>query len=202
MAISIDWPSKTISVQRTDTDICTLVSGTLYTVDTVALWEEIKALEDDEDGIVELRIVVKNPSVTISGVTYVPAYNIINGYQLQFLPDSQWTALMDGASNNNFHDVGNGVLVQNQVQVIPQNSAGNTVTETGVSGLTASESSDLSTIRKVVDPKKHTLADGDTGNEIIYDDDGVTPFRTYNITDETGDVVQLNPGDPAQKVRQ
>ena len=193
MAITIDWPNSLITVQQSDTDICTLVSGTLYTVDTVALWEEIKALEDDEQGQVWPHVVDKNPQVSISGVTYVEAYSIRSPYQIQFLPNSQWTALMDGATNNNFADVQGGILVQNQVQVIPQNSAGNTVS-------TQTET-ELATIRKVVDPSRHTLADGSTGNEVIYDDDGVTPFRTYSVTDEDGNDVQLNQGDPAEKVR-
>jgi hypothetical protein len=61
---------------------------------------------------------------------------------------------------------------------------------------------DIETVRKIIDPSKHTLADGTTGNEIIYDDDGVTPFRTYDVEDEEGNAVALNPGDPAEKTRQ
>ena len=134
MAISIDWGTKVITVTQTDTDILTLVSGTLYEMDTLAFQQELKDLEDSEDGMAFPDTHEQALENTISGVTYVRAINIINGYSLTFSPNSQWTVLMDGASNNNFHDVGAGILNQNQVQVIPQNSAGNTVTDS--SGIT------------------------------------------------------------------
>ena len=42
MAISIDWGTKVITVTQTDTDILTLVSGTLYEMDTLAFQQELK----------------------------------------------------------------------------------------------------------------------------------------------------------------
>jgi len=157
MAISIDWGTKVITVTQTDTDILTLVSGTLYEMDTLAFQQELKDLEDSEDGMAFPDTHEQALENTISGVTYVRAINIINGYSITFLPNSQWTVLMDGGSNNNFHDVGAGILNQNQVQVIPQNSAGNTISETGVSGLTAQESQALTDIDTNVDANTTTL---------------------------------------------
>ena len=62
------------------------------------------------------------PSATIAGATDAPKIIIVNGYDIEF-EDGQYTVRVEG-SNNNFHDVGAGVLVQNQVQVIPTNSFG------------------------------------------------------------------------------
>ena len=182
MAISIDWGTKVITVTQTDTDILTLVSGTLYEMDTLAFQQELKDLEDSEDGMAFPDTHEQALENTISGVTYVRAINIINGYSLTFSPNSQWTVLMDGASNNNFHDVGAGILNQNQVQVIPQNSAGNTVTDS--SGITPQMESDVADIRKAAFNRVHT--DPSTGVMTIYDDDDATPLKSGDIYEDTG----------------
>jgi hypothetical protein len=181
MAISIDWGTKVITVSQSDTDILTLVSGTLYEMDTLAFQQELKGLEDSEDGMAFPDTHEQALENTISGVTYDRAINIINGYSLTFSPNSQWTVLMDGASNNNFHDVGAGILNQNQVQVIPQNSAGNTVTDS--SGITPQMESDVADLRKAAFNRVHT--DPGTGIMTIYDDDDSTPLKSGNIYEDT-----------------
>lgn len=121
MAMTVDWPNKLISVPQAD---LTLISGTLYEMDTEGYFRtELMALMDDEQGMAWPTPMQHNTAVTVAGVTYARVIEIINGYQVQFTPDSQWTVRLAG-SNNNIFDVENGVLVQNQVQVIPTNSAG------------------------------------------------------------------------------
>lgn len=217
MAISIDWGTKVITVTQTDTDILTLVSGTLYEMDTLAFQTELKDLEDSEEGMAfpdTHRQALEN---TISGVTYVRAINIINGYSITFSPNSQWTVLMDGASNNNFHDVGAGVLNQNQVQVIPQNSAGNTITEaatqstidaisasiTSISGDIATIQTDIGTLQvdmataaKIMRNKKVT--DEATGVLTVYEDNGVDVFLQANLY-ESSDTSQAYRGRGMQR---
>lgn len=143
MAISVVGATATITVSQTDTDILTPLGGGLYEFDTNAFRLELKAWEATSEGMAWPRTHFHNTTVTISGITFARSIALIAPWKLVFSPDSQWSVVMDGASNNNFHDVQSGFLVQNQVQVIPQNSAGNTVTETGVSGLTAPESQAL-----------------------------------------------------------
>ena len=127
MAMTIDWPNKVISVPQAD---LTLVSGTIYTMNTETYFRtNLMALADDEAGIVWPTPYRHSTEVTVAGVTYARVIEIINGYTVQFTPDSQWTVTLEG-SNNNIFDVENGVLVQNQVQVIPTNSAGLVVQET------------------------------------------------------------------------
>ena len=143
MAITIDWPTGVITIPQAD---LTLISGTLYELDTDAFRLVLKDLEDDEDGMAWPATHRHNTTVTISGTTFVRSIEIINGYSITFSPDSQYSVRMDGASNNNFHDVEAAILNQNQVQIIAQNSAGNTITATGISGLTAAESAQLQRI--------------------------------------------------------
>ncbi len=131
MVLSVDWPNQLISVPQAD---LTLVSGTLYTMDTETYFRtQLMALMDDEEGIIWPTPMRHNTEVTVAGVTYARIIEIINGYQVQFTPDSQWSVRLEG-SNNNIWDIENGVLVQNQVQVIPTNSAGLIVVETGGGG--------------------------------------------------------------------
>lgn len=139
MAIQVDWPNSAITVDQSD---CTLVSGTFYTLDTNVFRLALKALEDNEQGINWPRTHTHNTEVTVAGTTYVRTIEIINGYTVEFLPNTLWTCQLSG-SNNNIWSVGDGVLVQNSVQVIGTNSAGYITVETGVSGLTGSESQAL-----------------------------------------------------------
>jgi len=120
MALSFDFLNKIVMVPQSD---CTLVSGTVYTLDTNWFKNQLNAELSDEDHIWVEDIYDHNTEYTVAGVTYARKVEIINGWQVGFTPDSQWTVVLEG-SNNNIFDVINGILVQNQVQVIPTNSAG------------------------------------------------------------------------------
>lgn len=120
MAITIDKLTSVISVPQAD---LTLVTGTIYECDTEAVRLEIMAILASEDYMPCIDAFRHNTEATVAGVTYARLIEIINGYSVQFTPDSQWTVILKG-SNNNIFDVENGILVQNQVQVISNNSAG------------------------------------------------------------------------------
>jgi hypothetical protein len=135
MAISVNWNTRVIFVPKAD---LTLVSGSLYELDTNGFRLELKNLEDDE-GIPFLDTHRHNTEVTVAGVTYARTLEIINGYSIEF-EDGQYTVRLVG-SNNNFFDVEAGILVQNQVSVIPTNSAG-LIVAGGGSGPTAAQIAD------------------------------------------------------------
>jgi hypothetical protein len=121
MTISIDYGNtNVITVEQED---CTFVSGTFYRLDTDVFRLALKALEAGVDGISFPKTHDHNTEVTVAGQTYSRTVEILSPYSVQFLPDSAWTVELTG-SNNNIWDVGGGILVQNQVQVIPTNSAG------------------------------------------------------------------------------
>ncbi len=135
MAVSIDWPTGVIHVSKAD---LALVSGSLYELDVDAFRLELKALEDDEAGIAWPRTHIHNTQVTIAGATYARQVILINGYSVEF-EDGQYSVRLTGA-NTNLFDVAAGRLVQNQVQVIPGNSAGLIVAGSGV---TAQDKTDI-----------------------------------------------------------
>ena len=147
MAITPDWPTKTFSIPQAD---LTLVSGTLYTLNTETQFRQnINALMASEEGIVFEDPISHNTEVTVFGVTYARTIEVINGYSVTFTPDSQYSVRLEG-SNNNLADVQTGVLNQNQVQVIPTNSAGLIVTQLPGSGLDASQDAKLTNIDSTI----------------------------------------------------
>ena len=125
MAITVDWLTSTFFVPQSD---LTLISGTLYELDTeVTFRQAINAIMASQEGIVFDDPISHNTEVTVAGTTFARTIEVLSPYNLTFTPDSQWTVRLAG-SNNNLFDVENGILNQNQVQVISQNSAGLIVT--------------------------------------------------------------------------
>ena len=137
MAISINHATKKISVPKVD---LTLVSGTLYTLNTNVFRLALKAIEASEEGIYLSDTNKHNTEVTVAGITYARVIEIVNGYSVEFEDDS-YSVRLEG-SNNNIWDIQNSILVQNQVQVIPTNSAGLIVVTSG-SGVTPQDKIDI-----------------------------------------------------------
>lgn len=138
MTVSIDYGNtNVINVQQAD---LTLVSGTIYELDTNFFRFTLKALESAEAGIVFTDTNIHNTEVTIAGTTFARGIQMISPYSVEF-EDGQYTVILRG-SNNNIFDVLGGILVQNQVQVIPTNSAG-LQTVTSGSGVTAQDKIDI-----------------------------------------------------------
>jgi hypothetical protein len=118
VAITVDWPTKVISVPKAD---MTLVQSTPIEIRQLNLNTfrlALKDLEDDVDGMVWERTHRHNTSVTLGGVVYARTIEIINGYTVTF-EDGQYAVNLVGANSN----VGDVVNV-NQVSVRTANSAG------------------------------------------------------------------------------
>lgn len=120
MGITIDYNTFVISHPQAD---LTLISGTLYKEDTNSTRKALKVLEANETGIPFPDTHNHNTIVSLFGVVYARTIEILSPYSIKYTPDSQWSVRLDG-SNNNFGDIEGGILNQNQVQVIPTNSAG------------------------------------------------------------------------------
>ena len=112
--ITIDWPTKVISVPQS---YLTPVSGSLYELDTDQFRLDLKGIEADE-GMPFVDTHRHNTEVEISGVTYARTFEIINGFTVTF-EDLQYRVRLAG-TNNNISDVAN----INQVSILSQNSAG------------------------------------------------------------------------------
>ena len=160
MAITLDPATKVYSIPQAD---LTLVTGTLYSADTDAIRIEMMALLASEPYIWMEDSYSHNTEVVISGVTYARTLSTLNGFSYTFTPDSQWSVRLEG-SNNDFWDIEAGNLNQNQVQVIPTNSAGLIVNQGQSLG-----QSDLDNIEDAVweaDRTDHTTS-GTMGEQVV-----------------------------------
>lgn len=163
MALSINPATKVVTIPKTD---LTLVTGTLYELDTNQFRLDLIALLDDEDYIWMIDAFSHNTEVTIAGTTFARTIEIINGWSVTF-EDGTYSVRLAG-SNNNIFDVENSILNQNQVQIISQNSAG-LITVSSGSGLDAGQDATLTLIAKLLRNKIET--DPVTGVMTVYDDD-------------------------------
>jgi len=119
MVYSVDWATKVITIPKAD---LTPIVGTLYELDTEVFRNELHTIQASETGIVFSDIFSRNAPYTVAGVTYAQSIQIINGYSITF-EDGTYSVRLIG-SNNDIFDIQNGILNQNSVQVIPNNSAG------------------------------------------------------------------------------
>lgn len=164
--MTVNWQTQVVTIPQGD---LTFVSGTLYTGATNDLRILIKEEEASEAGIVFPDISRHNTEVgPIAGATYARTIEIINGYSLTFSPDSAWSVQLEG-SNNNMWDVGGGILNQNQVQVIPTNSAGLIVKET-LSAITEQDKEDIAALvpEELVADHKTAGSIGEAIRKILY----------------------------------
>lgn len=155
MAISIDWtgasatpPYKArITIPQS---YLTYISGTLYELDTMAFWDDMKALEDDEDGIVFNDLQAHFSNYTVAGTTYADAVFMLCEVTFENTGSNYSVRLV--GSNNDIFDEDNGILVATPgLTIIPGNAAGLIIAETGTSGLTPAESQALVDIDSNVD---------------------------------------------------
>lgn len=141
----IDWGNKIINIRQA---YLLNITGTLYEMDTETFRTELIALLDDVWGIAHQDAQRHATEVTVAGTTYARVIEIINGYTIEF-EDGQYSVRLVG-SNNNFFDVENGILAQNQVQVIPGNAAGLIIhLSAGGSALTQEEHDHLMSLPKI-----------------------------------------------------
>lgn len=193
MPIEIHWLDKIIHVPK---DYLTLVGGTLYELDTDKLRLDLKVLEASVYGIVNVKTHNHNTSVTVAGITYARTISILFPYSIEF-EDGRYSVRLVG-SNNNIFDVGSGILVQNQVQVIPTNAAG-LITVVQGSGVTEQDKVDIARlvwasliiennaegsageyveiIKKITSNKVTKAGDVIT----IFEANGSTVWRQYNL---------------------
>ena len=155
MAISVDYSGATYRIIVPQSYL-TLVSGSLYELDTDQFWKDVKELESADIGIVFQDMQSHNLEYTVAGVTYAQKVEMLNAsnssntdvYEVFFSPDTQYSVRLAG-SNNNIFDIQNAILANTTTQIIPQNSAGLQLVSVG-SGLSASEQAELTRAAKAL----------------------------------------------------
>jgi hypothetical protein len=178
LPISIDWGTYVISIPQS---YLTFVSGSTYTLDTEQFRLDLRALEESQYGIVNLKTHVHNTEVTIGGITYARFIEILAPYTVTF-ENGNYRVILQG-SNNNIWD--EGILNLNQVQVIPTNSAG---------------------LVSLTDQNKYwrnkLIIDPVTKDWVLYEDDGITVKDRWTLKDIDGNPITVPAGAIAQRIPQ
>lgn len=118
MAITIDWATKVISVNKADMILIQSTPTEIYQLNMNFFHETLRDLEDDVDGIIFDTTHRYVDPITVGGVILARVVELINGYTVTF-EDGQYRVNLTGA-NTNLADVTN----VNQVSVSSSNSAG------------------------------------------------------------------------------
>ena len=118
MAITIDYTTRIISIQKVDMALVQSTPFEIYELDINDFRLSLKDIEDNVVGIPFVDTHVHNTIVTVGGVTLARVVEIINGYTVTFEDDSYAVNLV--GANSNIADVVN----LNTVSVRAANSAG------------------------------------------------------------------------------
>lgn len=118
VAITIDWPTKVISVPKADLTLIQLTPTEIreLNIDTFRLI--LRSLESGEGGVLWLHTHDHAAPVSVGGVTLARVVELVNGYTITF-EDGQYAVNIVGGNSN----IGDNVNV-NQVSVRSANSAG------------------------------------------------------------------------------
>jgi len=103
-----------ISIFKSD---LTYISKDLYELNVNSFRLTLKSFEADETGIVFPKTHLHNTEIILAGITFIRTVALLQPYSVQF-ENGKYSVRLVGA-NNNLYDVGGGVLISNQVQVIP-----------------------------------------------------------------------------------
>ena len=110
MALSIDPITFVITIPKAD---LTLISGTLYELDTDQFRKDLKAWEYNGNGLAGgmtfLKTHTHNTAVTVAGTTFARTIEILPPYSVEFEAGTYSVRL--AGSNNNIFDVEAGILV-------------------------------------------------------------------------------------------
>lgn len=183
MAISIDWDTKVITVPKADTTLDDIGPPEIRSLDVDVFRQALNALQAAELGIWADTTHLHNTEVTVGGVTLARVVELINGYTITFEAGAYAVNLV--GANNNISDVMN----LNSVSLRSANSAGLQIVETGTSGLTPTESTQLDNIDTRTTATDRTIRNRyiinrTTGMIDIYSDDGLSILDSVPIYED------------------
>ena len=118
MAITIDWPTKVITVNKADMILLQSTPVEIYQLNLNSFHQILRDLEDDVEGMVFDTTHKYIDPISVGGVVLARVVEIINGYTVTF-ENGTYRVNLTGA-NTNLADVTN----VNNVSVSSSNSAG------------------------------------------------------------------------------
>lgn len=139
MAITVDYSQTPFLITIPQSDL-TLVSGNQYKITVAELWVLLRDYADSEESA-PFTIIYTNIPPTASGTPRIVEINE-NYYQAEFEETSPIYNVDITEGNSNFRTVEK----KNSIGVGTNNTTGYSIAETGTSGLTAEESTWLSSV--------------------------------------------------------
>lgn len=196
MPININWLTQVIEITAPTTEVSA---------------QDLHDFIEDERGMSSplglIRSAILSPEGKIEDPTNPGVFSQIilvlqSPWQIQFWGGSGYTRIFGGKIVGGLNDeplkatgtAGDISVLESQVDGVYVQIV------SGTSGLTASESEQLTGIFKAM-LNRQVLQEGDTGNFIIYDDDDATPLYVVNVTDKDGNAVVIPAGAPAERSR-
>ena len=127
MAYTVDWVTKIVTIPLSD---LTLVSGVNYSLDADVVHDELRRLEwTFVDGLWAPAIVEYTLTKVLSGLSYSPVVEMINGYTWDVASSNINISLI--GANNNLLDT---YIPGNGISVLANNSAGKITVDSGGGG--------------------------------------------------------------------
>jgi len=136
MAISIDWTTFEIYIPQS---YLTSLGGTAYQLNVETLRNDLKNIEDSDEGMPFSGTHNRNAPSTLSGVTYAQTFEVISPYTITFQNTGTPYVVSCVGANHNLGDVTN---FDGGMSLIIGNSAGLQVVTSG-SGVTAQDKTDI-----------------------------------------------------------
>jgi hypothetical protein len=118
MAISVNWPTKVITVPKADTTLIDIGPPEIRQLDMDVFRLALKDLEDDEEGIVWPNTHNHVAPITVGTITLARVVELINGYTVTFEDGTYSVDIVNSNTN-----IGTEIN-KNQVSVFINNSTG------------------------------------------------------------------------------
>ncbi len=179
MTYSVDWIAKIVSIPLSD--LTDNGDGT-YSLDSDDVRRELRRLEwEPSEGLWAPNIVKWYDGKTLGGVTYPPAWEVVNGYKIKIAASN--TVVKVTGYDSNISDV---FVPENGVSLLMNNSVGKITTG---SGLSTEQADQLLRVfqRLDLDPNNPNTYAGDLSkisgafgdlDKTVNPDDSVTVTRT------------------------
>ena len=178
MALDIEWTTGVITIPRADMPVVQ-VSPEIRELDVNQFHQDLRTVHATVEGAPYPQTHVHVQEYTLSGITYARAIRILIPYSVTF-EDGQYGVNVVGG-NTNLLDVKNA----NQVSLLGNNSA-------GVINIT-----ELTTLLKYA--RNRLVVDEANSRLLLYDDDLVTLFQVWDLTDKNGNPIVLPAGVQAER---
>jgi hypothetical protein len=186
MAISINWLTKVISIPQS---YLTLISGIRYNLDIEKFRNDLKNLEDTEEGLPYSDTHARNKPVTLSGVQYAQTFEVLAPYTISFENTGTPYVVVATGANHNIGDVTN---FDGGMSLVVGNSGGLIINTVNIGG-------GVGTVAEVADAVWNAVASsfniaGSTGNKLNSAGSSGDPWSAdlsiYNTNGTAGKIVK------------